>query len=49
LQEAELANALHLKVFRNEWTEAEAELQIEHFHPGSSADFMFFTRSTASS
>lgn len=32
LQEAELANALHLKVFRNEWTEAEAELQIEHFH-----------------
>ena len=24
LQEAELANALHLKVFRNEWTEAEA-------------------------
>ena len=31
LQEAELANALHLKVFRNEWTEAEAELQIEHF------------------
>jgi predicted nucleic acid-binding protein len=32
LQEAELANALHLKVFRNEWTDAEAELQIEHFH-----------------
>ena len=32
LQEAELANALHLKVFRNEWTEAEAEWQIEHFH-----------------
>ena len=32
LQEAELANALHLKVFRNEWTEAEAELQIKHFH-----------------
>ena len=32
LQEAELANALHLKVFRNEWTEAEAELRIEHFH-----------------
>ena len=32
LQEAELANALHLKVFRNEWTEAEADLQIEHFH-----------------
>jgi hypothetical protein len=32
LQEAELANALHLKAFRNEWTETEAELQIEHFH-----------------
>ena len=31
LQEAELANALHLNVFRNEWTEAEAELQIGHF------------------
>lgn len=31
LQEAELANALHLKVFRNEWTGEEAELQLGHF------------------
>lgn len=31
LQEAELANALHLKVFRNEWTEDEAKRQIGHF------------------
>lgn len=30
LQEAELANALHLKVFRNEWTEEEAERQLGH-------------------
>ncbi len=32
LQEAELANALHLKVFRNEWTEEDAEHQLGHFH-----------------
>ena len=31
LQEAELANALHLKVFRGEWTEEQAVRQMEHF------------------
>jgi len=31
LQEAELANALQLKVFRGEWTEDESALQIGHF------------------
>ena len=31
MQEAELTNALHLKVFWNELTLAEAEVQIGHF------------------
>jgi len=31
LQEAELANALHLKVFRGEWTGEQAARQMDHF------------------
>jgi predicted nucleic acid-binding protein len=42
LQEAELANALHLKVFRNEWTEDEARLQIEHFRVRMRRGVYFF-------
>ncbi len=39
LQEAELANALHLKVFRKEWTEEEAASQIGHFQERSKRGF----------
>ena len=42
LQEAELANALHLKVFRNEWTEEEAERQIERFQVRKRRGLYFF-------
>ena len=42
LQEAELANAFHLKVFRNEWTEEEAALQIGHFQARLRRGIYFF-------
>lgn len=42
LQEAEFANALHLKVFRNEWTEEEAALQIGHFRARRKRGVYFF-------
>lgn len=42
LQEAELANALHLKVFRKEWTEEEAGLQIGNFQSRRRRGLYFF-------
>ena len=42
LQEAELTNALHLKVFWNELTAAEADLQIGHFRDRMRRGVYFF-------
>jgi len=42
LQEAEFANALHLKVFWNEWTEEEADRQIGHFRDRMRRGLYFF-------
>lgn len=42
LQEAELANALHLKVFRGEWTEDETARQIGHFQDRKGRGLYFF-------